>query len=142
MAFSPFRQSGAVPYRFVDGELRILLITSRKRKRWIFPKGIIEPDMTPSESALNEAWEEAGVRGAIEKKPFESYVHKKWKGRAHVDMYLLKVESTKKKWPEKDERKRKWLSLEDAIEKVSQKSLKRVLKAVPEALQKRKVGSK
>ncbi|WP_371514877.1 NUDIX domain-containing protein [Brevundimonas denitrificans] len=35
--------------------------------RWIFPKGMVEDDMTPARSAAKEAWEEAGVRGDIGK---------------------------------------------------------------------------
>ena len=38
------RQSGVIPYRVRKGNLEILLITSRRERRWIIPKGIIEPD--------------------------------------------------------------------------------------------------
>ena len=40
-------QSAVIPYRSREGQLEILLITSRNSKRWIIPKGIIEPNMTP-----------------------------------------------------------------------------------------------
>jgi 8-oxo-dGTP pyrophosphatase MutT (NUDIX family) len=45
-----YRQSAVVPYRRGTNGLEVLLITSRKRKRWVLPKGVIEPDMTPSAS--------------------------------------------------------------------------------------------
>ena len=60
-----YRQSGILPYKFVDGNIFLLLITSRKGNRWIIPKGIVEPHLTPVESASQEAFEEAGIEGAL-----------------------------------------------------------------------------
>ena len=48
-----YRQSAVLPYRFSGGDLEVLLITSRKGKRWVFPKGIIEPGLTPQRSAAS-----------------------------------------------------------------------------------------
>ena len=50
-------QAGAVPV--LDG--RLCMVTSRSGKRWVFPKGIIDPGHTPGGAALLEAWEEAGI---------------------------------------------------------------------------------
>src|SRR5210317_1534724 len=49
------RQSGVIPYRVRKGNLEILLITSRRERRWIIPKGIIEPDYSARNSAAKEA---------------------------------------------------------------------------------------
>ena len=46
-----YRQAGALPYALIDGRLSVLLITSRRNGRWIFPKGAIELNMSPSEAA-------------------------------------------------------------------------------------------
>ena len=52
-----YRQSAVIPYRLTDrtgtdfSAVEILLITSRKRKRWVIPKGIVEPYLSPLESA-------------------------------------------------------------------------------------------
>jgi 8-oxo-dGTP pyrophosphatase MutT (NUDIX family) len=54
-----------IPYRIRDGKIEVMLITSSTRKRWIIPKGMIEPDMTPQDSAAKEAWEEAGIIGQV-----------------------------------------------------------------------------
>ena len=67
------RQAGALPYAIVEGRMAFLLITSRRSGKWIFPKGIIEPNMTPWESAALEAVEEAGVTGDISSEPIGSY---------------------------------------------------------------------
>ena len=44
-------QYGALPYTVTDGQLVVLLITSRGRGKWIFPKGGLMADKTPWESA-------------------------------------------------------------------------------------------
>ncbi|WMT92848.1 NUDIX domain-containing protein [Pelagibacterium sp. H642] len=67
-------QYGAIPYTVVDGQLVVLLITSRGRGKWIFPKGGLMSGKTPWESAAHEAYEEAGVEGEIEEHPIGSYL--------------------------------------------------------------------
>ena len=47
-------QSGVIPYRWRDGRLEVLLITSMRSGDWIVPKGLIEPDMTAHDSAAKE----------------------------------------------------------------------------------------
>ena len=60
-----FNYSGVIPFRYLDGTLQILLITTKSGKKWITPKGNIEKNMTPQQSALKEAEEEAGIKGEI-----------------------------------------------------------------------------
>ena len=55
-------QSGAIPYAWAGDEPTYLLITSRRTGRWIFPKGMVEDDMTPAGSAAKEAWDNLGKR--------------------------------------------------------------------------------
>ena len=47
----PGKQSGILPYRIESGKLHILFITNRSGKKWIIPKGKIEPGMTALSSA-------------------------------------------------------------------------------------------
>jgi 8-oxo-dGTP pyrophosphatase MutT (NUDIX family) len=89
--------------------LEVLLITSRRRGRWIIPKGLIEPGMSPAESAAMEAFEEAGVRGRIGDQPIEEYSYKKWGGVCGVKVYLLEVDEVFDDWPEADIRRREWI---------------------------------
>ncbi|HWU55015.1 MAG TPA: NUDIX hydrolase, partial [Rhizomicrobium sp.] len=58
-------------------ELEILLVTSLSSKRWILPKGWLEPELTPAENAAREAFEEAGVTGRIDPRPVGSYYYLK-----------------------------------------------------------------
>ena len=64
-----YNQAGVVPFRVEKEKIKIMLITSRKKQRWIFPKGIIDPGYSASETAVNEAFEEAGIKGKIGSKP-------------------------------------------------------------------------
>jgi 8-oxo-dGTP pyrophosphatase MutT (NUDIX family) len=51
-----FEQSGVIPYRRAITGWEFLLITSRNARRWLIPKGLVEPDLTPVESAIKEAF--------------------------------------------------------------------------------------
>ena len=57
-------QFAALCFRIRKGEPEILLITSRGSQRWIIPKGWPMAEKTPAQAALQEAWEDAGVKGA------------------------------------------------------------------------------
>lgn len=50
-----YRQSGVIPYRWQQEELQVLLITNRRNRRWVIPKGIVEPELSPAASAVKEA---------------------------------------------------------------------------------------
>ena len=64
----------AVCYRVRGGEPEFLLVRTRNG-HWTFPKGGVDQDATPADAAAREAYEEAGVKGAIEHLPFASYRH-------------------------------------------------------------------
>ena len=86
-----YRQSGVIPLRRRRGEAEVLLVTSRKGKRWVIPKGVIDEGFSPAESAAREAWEEAGIRGAISKRESGRYRYEKWGGVCTVRVFLLAV---------------------------------------------------
>src|SRR5208283_1810191 len=65
-------QVAAVCYRIRKRGIEFLLVQSRGG-RWIFPKGGVEPGLTPAQSAALEAFEEAGVHGRMEEMPFARY---------------------------------------------------------------------
>jgi adenylate cyclase len=104
-----FKQSGVIPFRRKDGGYEVLLITTRRSGNWILPKGIIEPDLTPSDSAIKEAFEEAGVSGVIAADIHGTYAYDKWNGRCDVTLYPLEVTVEHANWPEGDVRERKWV---------------------------------
>jgi len=60
-----FKQFAALPYCLREDDIGILLITTRKKGRWSVPKGWLIKNGTPQDTAAVEAFEEAGVRGAV-----------------------------------------------------------------------------
>ncbi len=114
------QQYAALPLRLVDGNLQVLLVTSRVTKRWIIPKGHPEKKMEPSAVAALEAQEEAGVTGIIGDAPVGSYLSTKRvpSGKvvpARVSVFRLDVDEQLSTWKEKGERKRRWVSLDQAV---------------------------
>ena len=110
-------QYGAVPYTIVDGQLVVLLVTSRGRGKWIFPKGGLLTGLTPWESAAREAYEEAGVEGEIEHIPIASYflpVTEERPKPVEVKMFPLLVTSQRDDWEEKGQRYRHWAVFAEA----------------------------
>ena len=120
-------QVGVLPYRSRDGALEVLLITSRTRRRWIIPKGNIESDLTPRESAIEEAYEEAGVRGEVPDDPIGSYAHGIPPGTKEIALYLMQVDEELDHWPEEHQRRRRWVPLEGAQKRVFEDGLKELM---------------
>ena len=114
-----FTQSAIIPYRLEEGKLEILLITSIRKKKWIIPKGFIEFNLSAFESAKKEAFEEAGVIGTNETIELGSFTIKKYGGSTNIVVYSMEVEKFKDDYPEKNLRKRKWYTVEEAIETIS-----------------------
>ncbi len=135
-----YQQSGVIPYRWRQAEethkdgLDVLLITTRKQKRWIIPKGIVEPDLSPRESAAKEAFEEAGIEGEVAERPIGNYTREKWGGTCTIQVFPFQVTNMLDEWPEGDRRKREWLRLEDAAARVQEDQLKTLLCKLPEYL--------
>lgn len=112
-------QFGALCYRIKEGRTEVLMITSRGRRRWIVPKGWPIENKTPAEAAEIEAWEEAGVRGQAINQSLGVYsygkiVENKMILPCVVMLYPVKVDSLSDSWPEKKERKRRWMGRKKA----------------------------
>jgi phosphohistidine phosphatase len=132
-----YYQSGVLPYRLGCGEtsnsdIEILLITSRKRKHWVIPKGIVEPSMHPQESAIKEAFEEAGIKGNLAHTAIGVYAYQKWSGTCRVEVFPFEVTTELQEWPESEFRTREWMSLEEAVNRVREDALKGLLRKLPE----------
>ena len=129
-----YQQSGVIPYRVVDGSFEILLITSRRRGRWIIPKGIVELELTAAESACKEAAEEAGVVGSVSAAPVGEYQYQKWGGECTVQVFALEVHTVSDTWPEATTRERQWMPLDDAAQAVREPELQQLILTLPESL--------
>ena len=111
-----------MPYRSAPGaarELEVLLVTSTSN-RWIIPKGDIDDGMEPHLAAEKEAFEEGGVRGRIGSRPVGTFRTCKEQNGASipvdVDVFPLEVTEQLDRWPEMEQRERKWLPIGQAAE--------------------------
>ena len=94
-----YRQSAVIPFRARNGRLEALLVTSRSAKRWVVPKGVVEPDLSPAESAAKEAHEEAGIEERLSSEAIGRYRYKKWGGISEVEVFVMEVETILDRWP-------------------------------------------
>lgn len=125
-------QFGALCWREKNGKVQVLLVTSRRRKRWILPKGWPMDDETPVHAAETEAWEEAGVAGKSKSVCLGifSYIKDLDEGErlpCVVAVFPVKVKKTFTDWPEKSMRRRKWMSLKEASKAVDEKELSDII---------------
>jgi 8-oxo-dGTP pyrophosphatase MutT (NUDIX family) len=121
----------ALPIRYSRHGAQILLVTTRKRRRWIVPKGRREKRRPPHLTAANEALEEAGVVGEIKKKPLVTFADRRLKRRKRrvlVKVFRLSVKKQLKRWREQGERDLLWLTPKQAADKIHYKPLKAVLR--------------
>lgn len=116
-----------------------MLVTSRRRGRWIIPKGVVDPGSTPEESALKEAYEEAGVRGEASSIQLGEYEYDKWGGVCRVKVYLMRVRSVLDDWPESAARERLWMTVETAAKTVKEQKLRELILSVPDSLMRLKL---
>ncbi|MGU3543139.1 NUDIX hydrolase [Methylobacterium sp. A52T] len=131
----PRRQVGALPFRHGrDGKTRILLVTSRESRRWVIPKGWPMKGRKPFEAAAREAYEEAGLRGAVGKRPIGLYLYQKRLRNldtvlCQVKVFPLEVRKQLKHFPEARQRELRWFTPSDAAEAVSEPGLAALIRA-------------
>lgn len=128
------RQVAALPWRLQDGERRILLITSRETRRWVVPKGGRMAGRTDPEAAAEEAVEEAGVQGVISQRPIGSFRYaKRFVDKVDqlcvVAVYPMLVFVQLGAWREMNQRKRRWMTPEEAAGSVDEQDLADLIRA-------------
>lgn len=125
-------QFAALCYRIRRGKVQVLLITSRRSRRWIVPKGWPMDGKSPAASAAREAWEEAGVTGKAEDTCLGVYSFAKQVGDQNdtpclAMLYPVRVISVAKAYPESGQRRRCWVSRKKAARMVGQPELARMI---------------
>ena len=127
-------QFAALCYRVKNQKVQILLVTSRGSRRWILPKGWPMDGKTPADSAAQEAWEEAGVRGTAVSRPLGMFSYSKALGDDDADLpcvamiYAIRVTSLARDFPEVGQRTRKWMTRKKAAAMVDEPELSRILR--------------
>lgn len=121
----PRLQTGAICRDPATGE--VLMVTSRGTGRWIIPKGWPMPGRSLAEAALQEAWEEAGVRAAGARE-LGSYRYDKTQDEGfsipvEVRVFLVPVDRLDDHWPEQAQRDRRWFAPATAAALVAEPEL-------------------
>lgn len=122
------QQYGVVPY-FKDGnKTRIVMVTSRTHRQWIFPKGGKISDLSKRKSAMQEALEEAGLKGKVDKGAEFTTTIIRNGDKIDLTLYPMQVEKMSDKWDEMHQRKRIIISPKKARKLVTCKGMSKSIK--------------
>lgn len=127
------QQVAALVHRRDMSALKVLVITSRGTGRWIIPKGWPQVGRTLAETALREAYEEAGIRGEVSPTPIGSFCYCKTDlpperiNQFIAAVFTVQFTSQEKDWPERDQRICEWVSPQEAARRVEEIELKQIL---------------
>lgn len=136
---APIEQIAALPVHWdKNGKLRILMVTSRDRGRWVMPKGWQMDGKKPWRAAEIEALEEAGAVGYISDTAIGHYHYDKRmedgkKIPCRVTLYPMVVGKLKRRWKERKQRRRHWFSPKKAAKLVEEKELSELLREVADS---------
>jgi 8-oxo-dGTP pyrophosphatase MutT (NUDIX family) len=111
----------------------MLLVTTRRSKRWIIPKGWPIKGLRPAKSAAREAFEEAGIRGRIGTKSVGLFKYHKLLDEhgievsCEVKVFPLLVKRQSEAWPEFEQRLVQWVEPSRAVSLVKEPELKKIV---------------
>ena len=108
---------------------RILLVRHVEGNQWTTPGGLIEPEETPADAAVREAWEETGVESELVA-PLDTieYWFQAREGRElvrihkRVHFFLLEATSGEIGRRDREVDEARWIALGDASEPLSFRS--------------------
>jgi 8-oxo-dGTP pyrophosphatase MutT (NUDIX family) len=135
LIFRPNRvQVAALCRKPTKGGMDVLMVTSRGTGRWIIPKGWPIRGKDGRQSALQEAWEEAGVRiGHASDEPIGSFSYEKELKSGlpiavQTFVYAIDDVELSDSYPEAHQRRRKWVKASDAANMVREPGLRSILR--------------
>jgi 8-oxo-dGTP pyrophosphatase MutT (NUDIX family) len=131
------QQVAALPFVLRDEGFEVMMITARRDGRWILPKGWPESGEAYCDGAAREAGEEAGVFGSVHAAPVGDFTYRKVMRQGYVVpsqvfVFALWVRETRDTWPEKDVRKRRWITLTEAAGLAGDRGLARFMRGIAE----------
>jgi 8-oxo-dGTP pyrophosphatase MutT (NUDIX family) len=132
LVWRPAVYTGASATRSASG-IEVLLITSLRTGRWVIPKGWPKAGQSLAGSALDEAWEEAGVHGRVGAKALGEFDYIKPDRRKERDftvaVYEIALSGLDNAYPERHRRRRLWIAPEKAADLVDEPGLSALLRA-------------
>jgi len=121
------QQAAAIAVRRRARSLQVCLIRRKDSGTWGIPKGVVDHGDTREETALNEAWEEAGLKGRLIGDAIGTYKYKKWDKTLRVAVYVMEVLDQADTWEEAGFRERRWTSFEKAVERLTRHPVRPLL---------------
>jgi len=104
---------GVLPFRKGPEGWELVIVSTRRQDRWIFPKGQPEPGLAPDKVALTEAKEEAGITGRVAGHPIVlPYIRET--GTSNLLLFPVQVTALADRWLELGQRDRKVIPLSEA----------------------------
>ena len=131
-------QAGVIPFRQKKDTIEVCLIRNKGRRKWKIPKGFIDAGETARQTALKEAWEEAGLSGRLVGDTIGSYTYDKWGFELTVSMFLMEVSSEETAWEESRLRERSWSPVDDAFAQLKRHPVQPLLGTAAARLERRK----
>jgi 8-oxo-dGTP diphosphatase len=112
-AGKPPTHAGGVVVRRDGAALRYLVVTSKTESRsWVLPKGRIEPGESPSQAAIREVLEEAGVDASV-RELLDTIEFVGRKGPVRAEFFLMELV---RDGASSEDRDKKWLELAEALD--------------------------
>lgn len=134
--------AGGVAFRWNDSEPEIAIVSVKPKMRWQLPKGIVDPGESPSVTAVREVREEAGIETDLIKliETIEYWYRSTKNGkpvRFHkfVHFYLLQYKSGEVSNHDHEVEESRWVSFEEAIERLTFESEREVVKKAREMIE-------
>jgi len=135
--------SGGVIFRRANNGVEVALVLVKGKKTWCLPKGTIDKGEAPEDTAIREVMEETGLCGEISEKigqiSYWYYVRKDSK-KIHktVHFYLMNFKHGKTQDHDHEVIDAKWFKIDDAIDTLSYKSEKEILKKAKRMIEERR----
>lgn len=129
------KQVAVLPIILADGGVEVMLLTSRRRGRWVLPKGWSRSGEAMSVTASAEAFEESGIAGLIASHPVGHYTYEKrmrggYSVISDVSVYPMLVDHHLIDWPERGERDLRWFPIGKAAEKIDDEEAAAMLRGL------------
>ena len=122
---------GVIPFDISGERIAVMFVTSQMRGRWILPKGSLNPKESHIKGCKREAFQEAGVTGALLTDFPMTHIVTTTANKAIpevvVTYYPLLVLKQFDEWPEKLKRDRHWALLDDAARVTDREDFRQII---------------
>jgi ADP-ribose pyrophosphatase YjhB (NUDIX family) len=109
------QQAAIIPVHRPGSEaIQVCLIRRKDSEKWGISKGYIDPGHSWKQAALEEAYEEAGLRSHFIGESIGTYDYRKRDATLMVIVFVMAALEELSAWPEMHLRERRWFSTEEA----------------------------